>query len=124
MKKLKILTVDRKGDDGYWVAGVFETDEEIAKHIELFFFEDTSFEIEEIDYEKEIKCLANGEYAYQVIVVNSETFVIEQILAPEDYTGQHINDHPKQPLRIILAAKNAADVKQKCLKIMAELTIA
>ncbi len=123
-KKLKILTVDRKNDDGYWIAGIFDTDEEIEKYVDLYLFDDVNFEVEEFDYPQEAKCLANGEYVYQVLVVNQVTFVIEQILAPENFSGIYIDDNPKLPLRIFLSAKNAADVKQKCLKIMAaQLTI-
>lgn len=124
MKKLKILTVDRKNDDGYWIAGIFNTDEEIAKYIDLYLFDDAVVEIQEFEYPHEAKPLANGEYAYQVVVVNSETFVIEQILAPENFSGFHIDETPKLPLRIFISAKNAAEVKQKCLKIMAEYLVA
>lgn len=118
MKKLKILTVDRKNDDGYWIAGVFNTDEEIAKYIELYLFEDAVVEVQEFDYPNEVKPLANGEYVYQVVVVNSETFVIEHILAPENFNGLYIDENPKSPLRIFISAKNAEDVKQKSLEIM------
>jgi len=117
-RKLKVLTVDRKNDDGYWIAGIFNTDEEIAKYIELYLFEDAVFEVQEFDYPQEIKPLENGEYAYQVVVINPETFIIEQILAPENFNGLYLDENPKLPLRIFLSAKNAADVKQKCLKIM------
>ena len=124
MKKLKILTVDRKNDDGYWVAGVFNTDEEIAKYIELYLFDDAVVEVQEFDYPQGAKPLANGEYAYQVVVVNSDTFVIEHILAPENFNGLYIDENPKSPLRIFISAKNAADVQKKCLKIMAEYLVA
>ncbi len=119
-QKLKILTVDRKGDDGYWVAGAFNSDEEVAKYIDLYLFADAVVEVQEFDYPNEPKALDNGEYAYQVVMVNPEKFVIEQILAPEDYKGLMIEERVKSPLRIYLAAKNAAEVEQKCLKIMAE----
>ncbi|MBC7615090.1 MAG: hypothetical protein H7202_03390 [Pedobacter sp.] len=118
-RKLKILTVERKNDDGYWIAGVFNTDEEVNKYIKLYLFEDAVTEVQDLDYPNEVKSLPNGEYAYQVVVVNPEKFVIEQILAPEDFSGLLIDDNPKLPLRIFLSAKNAEDVKRKCLKIMA-----
>lgn len=119
-QKLKILTVDRKNDDGYWIAGVFDTDEEIAKYIELYLFDDAVVEVQEFDYPNKVTPLKNGEYAYQVVMVNPEKFVIEQILAPETYSGPYIDESPKSPLRIFLSAKNAVEVEQKCLKIIAE----
>ena len=119
-RKLKILTVGRKDDDGYWIAGVFNTDEEVNKYIELYLFDDAVTEVQDFDYPTDIKSLPSGEYAYQVVVVNPEKFVIEQILAPEDFSGFLIDDNPKFPLRIFLSAKNAEDAKQKCLKIMVE----
>ena len=119
-EKLKILTVDRKNDDGYWIAGLFKSDEEIAKYIELYLFDDAVFEVQEFDYPTQVKPLENGEYAYQVVMVNPEKFVIEKILAPEQFNGLQIDEHPKRPTRIYLSAKNAADVAEKCLKIMAE----
>jgi len=119
-EKLKILTVDRKNDDGYWIAGIFESDEEIAKYIELYLFDDAVTEVQEFDYPTQVKPLKNGEYAYQVVMVNPEKFVIEQILAPEQFKGFYIDDNPKSPIRFYLSAKNAGDVEQKCLKIMAE----
>lgn len=119
-QKLKILTVDRKNDDGYWIAGVFNTDEEIAKYIELYLFEDAVVEVQEFDFPNEVKALENGEYVYQVVMVNPEKFVIEHILSPENFKGLYIDDNPKLPLRIYLSAKNAAEVEQKCLKIIAE----
>lgn len=118
-RKLKILTVGRKNDDGYWIAGVFNTDEEVNKYIKLYLFEDAVTEVQDFDYPNEVNSLPNGEYAYQVVVVNPEKFVIEQILAPKDFSGFLIDDDPKLPLRIFLSAKDAEDVKQKCLKIMA-----
>ena len=118
-RKLKILTVGRKNDDGYWIAGVFNTDEEVNKYIKLYLFEDAVTEVQDFDYPNEVNSLPNGEYAYQVVVVNPEKFVIEQILAPEDFSGFLIDDDPKLPLRIFISAKDAEDVKQKCLKIMA-----
>ncbi|MEJ5996387.1 hypothetical protein WG904_18305 [Pedobacter sp. Du54] len=122
-EKLKILTVDRKNDDGYWIAGVFKNDEEIAKYIELYLFDDAVTEIQEFDFPNEVRALENGEYAYQVVMVNPHKFVIEHILAPEKFNGFYIDDNPKQPLRIYLSAKNAAEVEQKCLKIMAERVV-
>lgn len=119
-KKLKILTVDRKNDDGYWIAGVFNTDEEIAKYIELYLFDDAVVEVQEFDPPTKVEALENGEYAYQVLVVNPEKFIIEQILTPEHFNGFYIDDQPKFPLRIFLSAKNAAEVEQKCLEIMEE----
>ncbi|RZK26326.1 MAG: hypothetical protein EOO43_03175 [Flavobacterium sp.] len=119
-EKLKILTVDRKNDDGYWIAGAFRSDEEIAKYIELYLSEDAVVSVQEFDFPIEPTSLENGVYAYQVVMVNPEKFVIEQILAPEEFKGVYIEDHPKSALRIYLSAKNAADVEQKCLKIMAE----
>ena len=118
-RKLKILTVERKNDDGYWIAGVFNTDEEVNKYIKLYLFKDAVTEVQDFDYPNEVNSLPNGEYAYQVVVVNPEKFVIEQILAPKDFSGFLIDDDPKLPLRIFLSAKDAEDVKQKCLKIMA-----
>lgn len=118
-KKLQILTVDRKNGDGYWIAGIFQSDEEISKYIDLYLFDDDEFEVEEVDFPREIKSLENGEYAYQVLVVNDDAFVIEKILVPEEFTGFRIENDPKSPVRIILSAKNAADVQLKCLKIMA-----
>ncbi|MES2653289.1 MAG: hypothetical protein V4663_16230 [Bacteroidota bacterium] len=119
-RRLKILTVDRKNDDGYWIAGIFNTDEEVAKYMELYLFDDAVVEVQEFDYPAEVSSLPNGEYAYQVLVVNPENFVIEQILSPENFTGFRIDDQEKLPLRLFLSARNAAEVKQKCLKIMAE----
>lgn len=118
--KLKILTVDRENDDGYWIAGVFNTDEEIAKYMELYLFDDATVEVQEVDYPNEIVPLANGEYAYQVLVVNPKKFVIEHILSPENFQGNSIDDQPKSPLRLFLSAKNAAELKEKCLKMMSE----
>ena len=118
-KKLKILTVDRKTDNSYWIAGIFDTDEEIDKYVELFLFDDAVFEVQEFEHPISIDCLPNGEYAYQVLVVNPTEFIIEHILAPHHFNGFHIDENPKMPIRIFISAKNAADVKQKCLKIMA-----
>ena len=119
-EKLKILTVDRKNDDGYWIAGIFNNDEEIAKYVELYLFDDAVIEVQEFDYPTKVEPLENGEYAYQVVMVNPEKFVIEKILAPEQFNGLQIDEHPKRPTRIYLSAKNAADVAKKCLKIIAE----
>ncbi len=119
-QKLKILTVDRKNDDGYWIAGVFNTSEDIAKYIELNLFDDAVVEVQEFEYPREDRALENGEYAYQIVVVNPEKFVIEQIIAPENFKGFYVEENPKSPLRIYLSAKNAAEVEKKCLKIMAD----
>lgn len=119
-QKLKVLTVDRKNDDGYWIAGIFKTSEEIAKYIELYLFDDVDVEVQEFEYPHEDKALENGDYAYQVVVVNPKKFVIEQILAPENFKGVYLEEDPKSPLRIYLIAKNAAEVEKKCLKIMAD----
>ena len=118
--KLKILTVDRKNDDGYWIAGVFNTDEEIAKYIALYLFDDVAVEVQEVDYPNETFPLENGEYAYQVLVVNPKRFVIEHILSPENFQRAYIEDQPKSPLRLFLSARNASELKQKCLKMMSE----
>lgn len=121
MKKLKVLTVDRANGDGYWIAGLFDSDEELFKYIELHFFDESDYEIEEVAYQLDLRCLANGEYAYKVIVANPTTFIIDQILAPETYNGPLVDDNPKYPLTLILAAKNASDLKGKCLEMMATL---
>jgi len=119
-KKLKVLTVDRKNNDGYWIAGIFGTDAEVANYIDLYLFDDAVVEVQEFDYPQTISPLANGEYVYQVLVVNPETFVIEHILHPENFDGLHMEENSKSPSRIFLSARNAEDVKQQCLKIMAE----
>ena len=46
--KLKILTVERKNDDGYWIAGVFNTDEEVNEYIKLYLFEDGNLHVRAI----------------------------------------------------------------------------
>lgn len=117
-RKLKILTVDRKNDDGYWIAGVFDTDEEIANYISLYLIDDNNVEVQEVDYPQVVSSLPNGEYAYQLLVVNPTKFVVEHILAPEHFTGFRVDQEPKSPTRIFLSAKNAMEVKQKCLEIM------
>lgn len=119
-RKLKILTVDRPHDDGYWIAGVFDTDEEIQKYIELYLFDDPVVSIEEVDYPKDVKSLPNGEYAYQVLVANPENFIVEAILPPESFTGFRVVSEAKSPTRIFISAKNAAELKAKCLTIMAD----
>lgn len=119
-QKLKILTVDRKNDDGYWIAGVFTCDEEIAKYLSLYLDEDAVVEVQEFDYPNEPKALESGEYAYQMAMVNPQKFVIERILAPADYKGPFIEELPKSPLRIYISAKNATEAHKKCLKIMFE----
>ena len=119
-QKLKILTVDRKNDDGFWIAGAFDNDEEILKYINLYLLDDAVTEVQEFDYPNEVKALENGEYAYQVVVINPEKFIIEQILAPENFKGFYVEEKLKSPLRIYLSAKNSKDVEQKCLKIMAK----
>ncbi|MGF1925041.1 MAG: hypothetical protein ACQUHE_12750, partial [Bacteroidia bacterium] len=119
-RKLKILTVDRSKDDGYWIAGVFDTDEEIQKYIELYLFDDPVVSVEEVDYPNEIRPLPNGEYAYQVLVANPENFIVEAILPPERFTGFRVVSDAKSPTRIFIAAKNAAELKTKCLSIMAD----
>ena len=119
-KKLKVLTVDRKNNDGYWIAGVFDTDVEVAQYIERYLFDDAVFEVQEYDYPLEVTPLANGEYAYQILVVNPETFVIENILAPNSFKGVQVEESEKTPTRIYLSAKNAEDVRQQCLKIMSD----
>lgn len=122
MKKLKVLTVDRENGDGFWVAGLFDTDEELLKYIDLHFFDESDYEVEEVSYQLDLRCLANGEYVYKVIVANPTTFIIDQIIAPETYNGPAVEDDPKNPLTLILSAKNASDLKGKCLEMMATLT--
>ncbi|RZK41401.1 MAG: hypothetical protein EOO90_11430 [Pedobacter sp.] len=117
-RKLKILTVDRKNDDGYWIAGIFQTEEEIAEYVKLHLFEDQAFEVLHANLSPEFKTMENGEYAYQVLVVNSKNFVVEKILPPENFRGLYIDDFEKLPLRIFISAKDAKDLKQKCIKIM------
>jgi|GEM_PF-2193878 len=120
-KKLKALWIKLKDDPEYRMAGIFDSEEEIAKYRALFLFEDDHFLIK--DYKltgSAIQPLENGEYVYQIRVVHPCAFVIERILAPETFYGCYIDDYPALPLRIILSAKDAKDVRQKCLHIMAE----
>lgn len=122
-KKLKALWISLKDDPEYRMAGIFDSEEEIAKYTALFLFEDDNFMVK--DYElphATIRPLENGEYIYQIRVIHPRAFVIERILAPETFYGCYIDDYPALPLRIILSAKDANDARQKCLRIMAERT--
>ncbi|MCY1511618.1 hypothetical protein D9M68_460520 [compost metagenome] len=110
-QKIKVLIVERKHEEGYWIAGTFLSDEAVAQYVDLYLFEEDEYEVEEFPLILPVKPLQNGEYAYQVLVQNQNEFLIEAILDPDEYTGPSLN--AKLPLRIQISARNAEQAREK-----------
>lgn len=110
-QKIKVLIVEHKHEEGYWIAGAFLSDEAVAQYVDLYLFEEDEYEVEEFPLALPVKPLQNGEYIYQVLVLNQKEFLIEEILDPEDYAGPYMNH--KLPLRIRVSARNAEDAREK-----------
>lgn len=115
---LKILTVERPNNDGFYIAGVFQSEAEVSRYIDLYLTGEEDYEVINQQKQTSIIPTINGEYVYQMLVASPSRFFIEKILDPEEYEAPCFLVSEKEPLRILLAARNGADAAKKCRQLM------